>query len=199
MATQLKFTLDWNCVIEVEECRADAPTIIELVDHHRAGAAEVALLAASASENAKSKRFPGNSRLFQDRISLLGWSDLPLVPMPAIIGLSYIDFCYIVGDGDDFERKMDALWQVIAPNVNRHAVSYLKEGEKLTDDAIQSVELSRWRNTWCDVVSAYSHIAAGRDVFVTKNTKDFQRNAHKLARLGMEKICKPKEALALLS
>lgn len=195
----MKLTLDWNCVIEVEEGRPQAEHVASLINYHRKGHFEVALLAASASENTRSKIFPGNAHLFVERIAALGWQDLPLVPMPGVIGLSYWSHCYYVEDGDKFEQDMDALWQAIAPMIPRRPSEHLPEGVKLTDDAIQSIALSKWRNTWCDVVSAYSHIHAARDIFVTNNTKDFHKNADKLSRLGMKQICTPAETISVIA
>jgi len=194
----MKLTLDWNCVIEVEEDRPQAEYVTELIRLHRLGQFEVALLAASASENTKSKRFPGNANIFKERISSLGWQDLPLVPMPAVSGLSYWAFCYFVGDAEKFERDWDAIWHVIAPSVSRKPADHVPAGTRMAGDAIQSKELSKWRNTWGDVISAYSHINEGRDVFVTNNTKDFQKNAGELARLGMRHISTPSNALAVI-
>jgi len=195
----MKLTLDWNCVIEVEECRPQATYVNELICCHRQKRVEVALLAASASENSKSKRFPGNAEVFKHRISELGWQDLPIVPMPAIIGLSYWNFSYLVGDDEVFKRDMDAIWRAIAPNIPREPSEHLPTGMQMTEVAIQSEALSRWRNTWCDVISAYSHIHDGRDIFVTNNTRDFQRNSDSLSRLGMKHICTPAEALDRVS
>ncbi len=194
----MKLTLDWNCIIEVEENRPQANHVNELISFHRMGRFEVALLAASASENNKSKRFPGNASAFKDRVAALGWQDLPLVPMPGVFGLSYWDFCYCVEDGEEFERDRDAIWQTIAPSVPREPVDHLAEGQKVTDETIQSEELAKWRNIWCDVISAYSHIHEGRDVFVTNNTRDFQKNAGKLFKLGMKHISTPAMALATI-
>ena len=192
----MKLTLDWNCVIEVEEDRPQAKYVTDLVNRHRKGQFEVALLAASASENSKSKRFPSNAKLFQDRVSALGWQDLPLVPIPAIYGLSYWDFCYFVEDAEKFDSDMDALWAVVAPKVSRKLTDHLPDGVELTDDTIQSEALSRWRNTWCDVISAYSHIHERRDIFVTNNTRDFQKKSEKLSCLGMTHIYTPAETMA---
>lgn len=194
----MKLTLDWNCVIEVEEGRAQASYVSDLVESHRNGEIEVALLAASASENTKSKLFPGNAQIFQRRVAQLGWNDLPLVQMPGVFGLSYWDCCFYVEDSEAYERDMDALWQVIAPNVPRNSSDYLSGGQVLDDNMLQSEALSKWRNTWCDVVSAYSHIHAGRDIFVTNNTRDFQKNVQKLAQLGMEHISSPAETRDLI-
>ncbi len=192
----MKLTLDWNCVIEVEEKQPQAAYVIDLINRHRKGQFEVALLAASASENMNSKRLPGNAEIFLKRVLALGWQDLPLVPMPAISDLSYWDNCYYVDDGDKFERDFDALWLVIAPNTPRKASEHLPLGMEMTGGAIQSEALSKWRNKWCDVISAYSHIKEGRDIFVTNNTRDFQRNFEKLSELGMKHICIPAETNA---
>lgn len=166
---------------------------------HRNGEFEVALLAASASENNGSKEFPGNAKVFKDRVDQLRWNDLPIVLMPAIAGLSYFDFCFWVEDTDRFELKRNALWKVIAPNIEINPQDHLSNGKEIDDDTIQSPALYKWRNTWCDVMSAYSHIHEGRDVFITNNTKDFQKNASALAELGMKYIFSPQNARILLT
>lgn len=191
----MKLTLDWNCIIEVEENRSQAAAVRDLISLHRNGQLEVALLAASASENSKSKRFPGSAALFVERVSALGWSDLPLVLMPGVYGLSYFDFCFYVEDDEKFQNDMGALWKVIAPKIPRRIVDNFPEGIILSDDGIQSEYLWKWRNAWCDVVSAYSHIYFGRDVFVTNNIKDFQNNAEELSVLGMRCIASPIKAI----
>lgn len=121
---------------------------------------------------------------------------MPLVPMPLVIGLSYIGYSYIIGDGEKFKFDMDALWYAISQNISKNPSDHLSSDVKLSDDLIQSEGLAKWRNTWCDVISAYSHIQAGRDIFVTNNTKDFQRNIEKLSDLGMHHISTPAETLA---
>lgn len=194
----MKLTLDWNCVIEVEEDRPQAAYVRDLVDRHRKGQFEVALLAASASENSRSKRFPGNATIFVRRVSALGWQDLPLVPMPAVLGLSYWDFCYCVGDDEKFQTDMDTLWQAIAPNVPKEPSDHLPSGMSLSDGAIHSEHLWKWRNTWCDVISAYFHVHERRDIFVTNNIRDFQNRLDKLSALGMRHIVTPAETLAVV-
>lgn len=142
--------------------------------------------------------FPGNAGFFRERIRHLGWDDLPLVLMPGVTGLSYSGHSFLVGDGKAFERDMDALWNVMAPKMPRKRSDYFTDGQTVNDDFIQSKALSKWRNTWCDVISAYSHIYAKRDVFVTKNTKDFQDKAGCLALLGMKHISTPAETRSLV-
>jgi hypothetical protein len=119
--------------------------------------------------------------------------------MPAIFGLSYWDFSYFVEDTENFEHDMDALWRAIAPTVPRNPSAHLPSGMRMSDEAIQSEPLSKWRNTWCDVISAYSHIHENRDIFVTNNTRDFQRNSEALSHLGMKHIYTPAETLMSLA
>ena len=193
----VKFTFDWNCVIAVENGQPEAPDLQALVELHRERRIEVALLAASASENTRSRIFPGSARLFEERRSSIGWDDLPLVLMPAARGLSYFDYSYIVGDADTFNSDVDALWRVLATRVERNPLRHLPGDLRWDDAAIQSTHLSKWRNAWCDVMSAYSHIRAGRDVFVTLNTKHFQKNSEKLRNIGMRCIAAPERALRI--
>jgi hypothetical protein len=194
----MKLTLDWNCVIEVEERRPQADAVLDLIRAHRSRQVEVALLAASATENTQSKVFPGSATIFLERVTRLGWDDLPLVPMPGIWGLSYWDHAYHVGDSDEFERKFDAIWGVIAPRFARDPIAHLKVGQALDDETIQSASLSKWRNVWCDVMSAYTHIYEGRDIFVTNNTRDFQAHRGALSVLGMTNIVTPDVAVSLI-
>jgi len=193
----MKFSLDWNCVIEVEESRPQAQYVLGLVELHKRGEIEVGVFAASASENNSSRRFPGSAATFLRRIEALGRSSLPVIPMPAVWGLSYWDFCYYVDDS--FDAEMSNLWKVINPNLSYGIENNLPEGTELTDELVQSKLLSKWRNCWCDVVSAYSHIHEQRDVFVTNNTRDFQRNDARLFKLGMKRIATPKVAFELVS
>lgn len=78
----------------LKKSQPQAPFILEHVSGHRNGEFEVALLAASASENDFSKQLPGNGKLFKQRIEKLVWSDLPIVLMPTIVGLSYFEFSF---------------------------------------------------------------------------------------------------------
>ena len=191
------FTLDWNCLIEVEENRPEAEDVCRLIELHRASRCNVGLLATSASENNRSRRFPGNAKHFKDRVALLGFSDLPIVLAPSVFGLTYFDWSFRV-DEEEYNTLVPLLWAAMFPDYDRDAKSHLKCGQILDDATIQSEQLADWRNRWCDVMSAYSHIHATRDVFVTLNTRDFQRRSHELAKIGIEKILKPSECFALL-
>ncbi|MFN4157658.1 MAG: hypothetical protein ACK4GO_04540 [Gemmobacter sp.] len=194
----LRFSLDWNCVIEVEEGRSQSSHVLALVDAHRRQRVNVALLAASASENTGSRVFPGSARAFLSRVERIGWHDLPIVLVPAIISLTFLDYSYIVNE-EEFPKQFDGVWSAMFPNFRRDPREHLAAGTALNDASIQSPTLCKWRNAWCDVMSAISHIDSQRDVFVTNNTRDFQRNATALAAFGMGRIETPENAAALLN
>lgn len=191
----LKLTFDWNCVIALENNEASSGAIRSLIGLHRAGQIEVALLAASASESTRSKTFPENGRLFSERIVALCLDDLPLVPVPGVTSLTYLSPHTVLVDGAEFERLTDALWRTMFPKISKNPVDYLPLGQKLTDELIWSTEFKPWRNKFCDVITAYSHIASGRDILVTTNTDDFQSNRNALEALGLRAVLKPDGAL----
>jgi hypothetical protein len=191
------FSADWNCVIEVEADGEHAGQVRRLIELHRSGACEVFVLATSASENLRGSRtLPGSYALFRNRLEALGWGDLSAIPTLLTVGLTFLGSSKLAGDHDD--TLIDELWQIIAPNIERDPHRHRQPLLVSDENWIASRDLAKWRNTWCDVHSAHSHISAGRDVFVTTNTTDFQRHADSLALLGLRRIALPKEAVALV-
>lgn len=191
-------SFDWNCAISVENREASANAVEALVAAHRAGVVEVAVLAVSASENTRKKGFPPNAIVFRERLERLGWDDLPVVPAPAVADLTFFDNDSLyVGDAEAYETLVARLWGLLAGEVPRDPRACLAPEEDL-GKFIHSERLHKWRNRWCDVHSAWSHIMAGRDIFVTTNKKDFQRNAKALQEMGLQMAATPDEALGRL-
>ncbi len=60
---------------------------------------------------------------------------------------------------------------------------------------IRAAGEAKWRNIWCDVHTLFVHIDNERDIFVTLNTKDFQRNHDKFARIAEFRAMTPDECL----
>jgi hypothetical protein len=60
-------TLDWNCIIAVEQEDPAAEAVLALARLHQEGRADVALLATSASENLRDGTFPGSYQQFEKR------------------------------------------------------------------------------------------------------------------------------------
>ena len=183
------YTLDWNCVIAVESSESHGSCVLELVEKHRAGDIDVAITTVSAAENlAGSRVFPASAKEFNRRIANLGWGDLPLELGPAVISLSYIGMSKIVSSS--FTDEINKIWSILAPNVQRA----LPKG--LSQEELWSKKYSKWRNAWCDVHTLWTHISSGRDVFISLNTNDFQRNAIELRKVGLNQVQTPCEAVA---
>jgi hypothetical protein len=181
------FTLDTNCIYDVEEVRSNAAAIAALVARHRAGTAKVAVVAISASELQ-----PGGKRLenfteFQDRLKRLGLSDLEVLKPLGFWGVSYWD---------------QALWSAEpAETLARTIHGILFPGAFFTLDecvaaAADTDKAKRdWINRHCDQQAIWSHIYAGRDVFVTGD-ENFHKESKKpsLIALGAKNVLRPKDA-----
>ncbi|WP_132693091.1 hypothetical protein [Rhodovulum steppense] len=192
-----KLTLDWNCVLAVENGEVQGRHLEELVTLHRAGQVQTALLQTSASENMRGTRgFPGSYDLFEGRLEKLGWEDLPRLPTPGVWGLTFWDRFYWV-DQEVYERLTEELWHIMFPNLQFFVEEWsAKNGEPSGDD-FAGPEFARFRNAWCDVHSAYCHIEENRDLFISMNTRDFQTNGQSLRALGLMAVT-PEEALAVI-
>lgn len=191
----LSFSLDWNCILAVENNESAAASVLTLVEAHRNGFAHVALLATSASENLRDKTFPGSYELFDRRVAKLGLADLPVLLTPGVFGLTYWDRSYYV-DENTYEPQRDAIWNAIHPSVPLELE--LPPDDHQAQQELWAARQQKWRNAWCDVNSIITHIDQQRDVFVTSNTRDFQRNSSLLSSLGAAKIVVPDEAALLL-
>ena len=184
-------TFDWNCVISFENQEDQATSVEQLINLHRKKMVEVAITTVSASETLKgSKEFPASANFFNQRLENLGWSDLPLVLGPAVVGLTYIGMCKIVGENFSCER--DAIWEIIGGSTPRSLPA------SLSDADLHSAYYKNWRNVWCDVHTLWAHIDSGRDVFISSNKRDFQNKMTQLRELGLKEVKTPKEMVASL-
>ena len=168
-------SLDWNCAIAVENSEPEKEQIERLVELHDRGQADVGVLQTSASENMTGSRaFPGSYSSFEARLTALGWAHLPRVPTPGVWGLSFWGHFKWV-DENRYAALRDDLWKEMFPGISISHEDFASGKGLSRDTEICSPDLSNWRNAWCDVHSAYSHIEEQRDLFVTSNTKHFRR------------------------
>jgi hypothetical protein len=64
-----KFTLDTNCIIDLEENRPNAEHISKLVQAWKTGRIELAVVAVSASENQKGGNTSKDFAMFEEKLS----------------------------------------------------------------------------------------------------------------------------------
>lgn len=118
---KLTFTLDTNCIIDLDDSRPNALHVRRLVEAHPSRA-DVAYVAISASEKQKSGTQLGNFSLFKKRLVSLGTGDLTeLVPM-MYLDVCYLDHGYLVGpEMHELERAISA---VLFPGVELNWPDY---------------------------------------------------------------------------
>lgn len=193
LAIMKKFTLDTNCIIDVDLERPSAPAIQTLVQAHRDGRADVAFVAVSASE-----RQPGDYYLpkYDDFTARL--TDLGLADIPQILGLMAWDLTYwdkaLWGD-EETGRRERAIHQMLFPNIDYGWGDFAQAKGVSTEDDTSSA-YKKWRNAWCDRQMLWSHDHHKRDVFVTRDS-NFKRKVEQSSTEDFA-ICTPEEAVQKL-
>jgi hypothetical protein len=192
----LTFTLDTNCVIAVDEKRAEIEEIRELASAHSQERANVALVAMSASEKQKGGGYLNSFNSFERKVKELDLDHLGLVYPMCYNDISFSDAC-LVSDGPMAALEYE-IHQVLFPNIEFDYFDFCaSRGFQPGFDF--SGESVKWRNAKCDVQALWSHINAKRDVFVTSDG-DFHKASRKpnLIALGAGRIEYPKAAATLL-
>lgn len=173
-----KFTLDTNCIIAVDERRADASSVLDLAAAHFQGRASVAVVAISASENQKDGTPIEDFGQFSRRLETLGLGDLEVLPTLAYYGFAFFDHCVFASDAQ-IQRETQ-IHEILFPGIKLDWENYCKERQISKDDFPDR----KWINMRCDALAMWSHIAFGRDVFVTAD-EAFHQKGKKTALLAL--------------
>jgi hypothetical protein len=184
------FTLDTNCIIAVEKNEPVAGAIRKLIDH----LADVAVVAMSASEKPKGRRSIRNFSEFQDRLAGLGWDHVNIILPMKYWDITFWDHDLWIDDGamTDLERQIHT---ILFPTTQFLWQDYCRaKGISST----QTPFGTRWGNHKCDVQAIWSHINAGRSVFVTTDNNFLKTKKPALIALGAGRIEHPEEAIHLL-
>jgi len=185
------FTIDTNCIIDLERDTAFAPPLRELIAAHRRGEAEVAVPAVAASEVQRDGQYLENFGQFEERLAQAGLDGLRLIHPIAYYGISFYGLGYLADDGMvELERKIHA---VLHPSVPFEYVSRTNPttGTEEPDP--------KWRNAKCDTQALWSHVYHKRDVFVTRDANFLKKTKlPALTALGAGQIIAPRDAAVLL-
>lgn len=189
----LTFTVDTNCIIDVEEDREDTLNIRALSDAHGDGRASVAVCAMSASENQKGAPPLTNYQEFKERLDRLGLAHLDVILPMAYLGVAFWDHALFAGE--DELKVEERIHNVLFPNVEFAWADYATARGLPVDGDLDK----DWRNKKCDVQMMWAHINSKRDVFVT-NDMNFHRPQvlAALSSLGLTAVVTPREAAAML-
>ena len=154
----MRFTLDMNCIIDVEEARPNAPFVRELVGLHGINGINVAVSAIGASERQRAGGYAKYFSEFQAKLTDAGFGALELLPPLAYWNLCFGDHCVWADETDTLERQIH---DVLFPNIEFSWPDYAK----LRGLVIDSQD-KKWRNAKCDVLGLWCHIKHGGGVFV---------------------------------
>ncbi|MBU6482635.1 MAG: hypothetical protein KGS09_19100 [Nitrospirae bacterium] len=186
----MRFTLDTNCLIDVEEERPNASFIRDLVALHGKNGITVAISSIGASERQRAGGYAQNFSEFQAKLKTIGFEGLEHLPPLAYWNICFFDHCVMSGENNTLEQDIH---NVLFPNIEFMWVDYAK-ARGLAVDSIDK----NWRNAKCDVLALWCHIKHDRDVFVTSDL-NFHATAKrdKLKALGVGAVAYPKDALRL--
>lgn len=189
----LQLTLDTNAIVAIEEDRPAATAIRQLVDAHVQGQVDVALVAISASERQRVGEVQ-NFDTFRERLARLKLDRLSLLKPIAYFDLTFWDWCLL--SDEEMVRLEAKIHNVLFPQ----RPSLPPDGTPQLPHDQRPDDYWKWRNRKCDVLALWSHIYAGRDVFLT-NDANF-RKATKLPaliELGAGRIEGLEDAHALIA
>jgi hypothetical protein len=188
------FTLDTNCVIDLEQNTPFAPPIRALVAAHRAGRAEVAIPTISASELQRDGGYLTHFNQFLARLASVGLDGLPLIEPIAYFGVGFYGYGLLADEAMvALERQIH---EVLHPEVEFDYKDFC-EARRIEMDPENPDR--RWRNAKCDTQAMWSHIHHGRECFVTRDRNFLKASKEpRLITLGARRICEPVDAIALV-
>ena len=186
----LKFTLDHNCIVDLDEERPAAPYLRALLARHDAGEVSVRLVATSASERQLSGPYLENFGQFQDRLAVLGLGHLELLAPVFVIGVSYLDWG--VAAGPESISLLERIHSVLFP---QEAFEFQDVLAAAGPEADTQVIEQKWRRRALDVHALWCHIHYDGDIFVTRDDVFFRQSKRQpLASLGAARILRPSDA-----
>lgn len=193
----VKFTLDHNCLIAIEQQEQPATGCLRsLITRHDAGEAEVRLVATSASERQQGTiPYLTDFGDFQTRVARLGLGHLKLLAPVLTLDVSFLGWSVLAGDEDI--ALMERIHHVLFPKQSFNFQDALAAAGRTADpDAVER----KWRNQLLDVQALWCHIHYGGDVFVTSDDNFHkQQKRQPLAALGAATILRPCDALSFVS
>lgn len=189
----MKITLDHNCLIALEKNENQASYIKELIAMHDNKEVAVRLVGIGASERLKGGIYALNFNEFKTRIAAIGLAHLDILQPINYWDITFWDWGIYADDQMvQLERKIH---EVLFPNIEFDYVIFCQR-QGLSPN---SKEIDRkWRNAKCDVLTVWSHIYYGGEIFVTADIPAFLRETKKsrLIALGAGDILTPAGAVA---
>ena len=188
-----RFSLDTNCIYAIEEDRPEAVALRELVSAHSMGAADVALVAISASERQRHRPVESFDE-FSRRIEKLGLDNMEKLQPMFYWDVTFWDFSF--EPEDDWKRAEEEIHCILFSHTEFLWSDYCAKRGIPIDDMHSDV---KWKNEKCDVQAYWSHIYAGRNVFVTSDGNFHKKSkSAALAKRFGGRMATPAQALQLI-
>jgi hypothetical protein len=192
------FTIDTNCIVDVDEDRPNAAFVRHLANAHHAGTAQVSIVAIAASEKQKPdspEKFMTNYSQFRERLERLELSHLQISLPMAYFGICFWGKCVL--SSKKLSCDEEHIHNILFPSIPFRYPGPVPEDRNSNDEIFKP--WLKWRNAKCDVQTMWNHLHHKRDVFVTSD-QNFHRPKKKeaLVRLGAGSILQPSEAADLL-
>lgn len=186
----MRFTLDTNCIIDVEDDRPSAPFVRELVSLHQKRGVNVAISAIGASERQRTGGYAQNFSEFQAKLKAVGLDSLELLPPLIYMDITFLDYSVWGDENDHLEHDIH---NVLFPKIEFLWMDYAK-ARSLPVDVLDK----NWRNAKCDVLALWCHVKHGGGVFVTSDSNfHAETKREKLGSLGAGTIAVPHDALVI--
>lgn len=188
-------TLDYNCLIAIDEARPEAIDVLKLIEASRRKEIDVAIVASCASE-----RQPGGGHLdnfaeFEKRLAQIGLGEIGLLKPLGKYDLSFWDF-FLSAEQEWADRER-LIFRTLFPNTPTEWMDYANENG-LSEDDLAHPKAWKWRNQLCDVQAYWAHEFNGRDYFVTSDG-NFSRRLRRSADFAKAQVVTPAEAAMLVA
>lgn len=192
-AHMASFTLDTNCIIDIDEGRPAASCVQTLLSAWRSGDADLALVASSASERQKGGTYLSSFGIFDERGNTLGFEGMPLLLSIGRWDLSF--FGQTLSPSPGWVEREAAIYRTLFPNSPFNWPEYAEaKGVDAKDNSTSA--WSRWRNQILDAQAVWAHDHADRQVFVTSDRRLWILNGH--ANFPNMVVRSPEDAVSML-
>ncbi len=187
------FTLDTNCLIDVDEKRPSRNSVLRLLNAARQGIASVCLVASSASERQRSGEFLTGIHAFHQRVDSLGFGGIELLRPLMRWDIGFWDNG--LWASDESIAREEAIFSTLFPSSPYHWADYAEMKGWRPEDQSGSI-YNRWRNQILDAQAYWAHQFAERDVFVTSDRCFRKLNGH--ADFPRADVREPADAASLI-
>lgn len=176
-----KFTLDTNCIIDLEEGRGNSRYLQKLIQAWNDGQIELAVVAVSASENLKDCSLDRTYSVFEQKLERAGLAGIS--QLQPLMKWDVFFWDHALWSDDAMEKLESEIRRILFPNI-------------VSIPPLEIASNSKWRNELCDVLVAWSHAYHRYDYLVTRDD-NFHKHKDELKRIGIDYVLSPEEAANL--